>query len=455
MNEKRRHVLFIFAIFINFTMIMIYNFLTPYMSDDLWYHPGVMRSFSDLINEQINYHMTWTGRDVAHFLLRISFCFPKWVFNLCSSLMFIALSLLIYANIDKKKKFDVLSYGLIIILMWVCGVSFDQTILWMSGACNYLWTSVIILGFITVYRRKIDSMQINKYVMLISAFAMAFLGLLAGWCNENTSGGAILLAAILTADYMYIKKKNNPELHLPIWSISGLVGSVTGFIIMITAPGNRIRSEINMSEESQTGIMALLGRLLKLNDAVIRNLGILFCMIIILLIYSILKGIKLEKLKYVIIYLIVAIATIYALILTAIPMDRALFGAGVFTIIVCVQLSVYISENDVILNTAKYSFVVIMMLYLAKDYLSCGADLVRIQRELNERQIYVDEQKNAGNYDLILPELREEWNNRFTFIYHDNDINEDPDSYGNTIYNLYYGLNSVTGIPRDTWKEND
>ena len=127
-NEKRRHVLFIFAIFINFTMIMIYNFLTPYMSDDLWYHPGVMRSFSDLINEQINYHMTWTGRDVAHFLLRISFCFPKWVFNFCSSLMFIALSLLIYANIDKKKKFDEMSYGLIIILMWVCGVSFGQTI---------------------------------------------------------------------------------------------------------------------------------------------------------------------------------------------------------------------------------------------------------------------------------------------------------------------------------------
>ncbi len=86
--------------------------------------------------------------------------------------------------------------------------------------------------------------------------------------------------------------------------------------------------------------------------------------------------------------------------------------------------------------------------------MKCGADLVRINRELDARQQYVEEQKEKGEFDLILPQLREEWNNRYTFIYHYNDIDDDPESYGNKIYRVYYGLDSVTGIPYEEWENN-
>ena len=106
------------------------------------------------------------------------------------------------------------------------------------------------------------------------------------------------------------------------------------------------------------------------------------------------------------------------------------------------------------MTTLKIATPVILGLYLAVTYISCGADLFRITRELNERQEYVDEQKAEGNYDLTLPKLRPDWNNRYTYIYNNgNDVDEEDDSYGNSIYKEYYGLSDVHGTDRTDWTE--
>ncbi len=106
MDEKNRKKLFVSLIIINFITIFIYNTLTPYMSDDLWYDLGVMRPFADIIKDQIEDHMTWAGRDVGHLILKLSFCFPKWIFNIANSIMFVCLTLLMYLNTERTKKYD-------------------------------------------------------------------------------------------------------------------------------------------------------------------------------------------------------------------------------------------------------------------------------------------------------------------------------------------------------------
>ncbi|MCR5398594.1 MAG: DUF6056 family protein [Lachnospiraceae bacterium] len=458
MNEKKRQRLFVTLIFINFATILIYNTLTPYMSDDLWYDLGVMRPFADIIKDQIEDHMTWSGRDVGHLILKLSFCFPKWIFNIANSIMFVWLTLLMYLSIERTKKYDPYSYGLIVTMMWLSGVAFDQTILWVSGACNYLWPGVIIMGFITVYRNglnvKSGDTADSRVTSAIKAVMMCILGLLAGWSNENTSGGAILLVSLMIIDKVRGWKKENDEVRLPAWCITGIIGAMAGFILMITAPGNFVRSEVNLSEEGQTGVMALLGRLLKINDYVMDDFGILICIIVILLVYNFVKGSAFDRMKYIGMYLVTAILTVYVLVLTATPMDRALFGAGVLLIICCVQLISDIPKTEELLTAIKYGSVIILALYLALVYLKCGADLVRINRELGARQQYVEEQKKKGEFDLILPQLREEWDNRYTFIYHCNDIDDDPESYGNKIYKVYYGLDNVIGIPYEEWENN-
>lgn len=468
MTEKKRRSLFILLVIINFTMVLVYNFLTPYLSDDLWYDLGVMQPLSELVRAQIEDHMTWSGRDVGHFILKLAFCFPKWIFNLANSIVFAVLSVLMYLNVDRKKRYDVYAYGLTVLLLWIFGVSFDQTILWVSGACNYLWTGVIILGFITIYRKDTiisgeannsgettsqkNTSRTREILCNISVF---LLGLLAGWGNENTSGAAIMLATIFMIDEYISYRKNSQTYTLKIWKVAGILGAVIGFLIMITAPGNKIRGAERLAEEEQTGIMAILGRLLKLNDAVERNFAVLIGIVIVAGIYLILREKKTYNIRYIFIYTGMSLITTYVLILTAIPMDRALFGAGVFLIIGCVQAVIYIPMDDIYMNTVKYSVVLIMALYLVINYLSCGADLIRILRELDERDRYVEQEKSKGHNDLIIPSLSDEWNNKYTYIYHYNDVSEDSDSYGNEIYRVYYGLDKVVGMSREQWEEDN
>ena len=58
-----------------------------------------------------------------------------------------------------------------------------------------------------------------------------------------------------------------------------MIGCVIGILIMITAPGVRARAAERAADEEHTGMLAYLGRFLKLNDAVMRNLAILFIII--------------------------------------------------------------------------------------------------------------------------------------------------------------------------------
>lgn len=482
-------------VIINFIMILVYNFLTPYMSDDLWYDIGVMKSLPELISGSVNSYMTWGGRSIADFILRTSFCFPKSVFNVLNSLMFAALSLLIYLNIEGRRRTDAQVYLYVILFMWLFIVSFDQTILWVSGACNYLWTGVIIMSFVTLYRVKAAGLTLvsdeatepvgatagagaaalptamSKSRAILSCIGVFFLGLAAGWCNENTSGGALLLAIIfvLTGSGVIAPKTDkgvSGSTSDPIgsrigalirsmpWTLAGMIGCVIGIILMISAPGVRVRAAERIADEEHSGMFAYIGRFLKLNDAVVRNLAVLIVIITVLAVYHILKGRSIFSLRYVFIYTAIAIITVYALMATVIPMDRALFGAGIFLIIAAIQAIAYIPREDIYMTTLKIAVPIILGLYLAVTYISCGADLFRITRELNERQEYVDERKAAGDLDLTLPGLRPEWNNRYTYIYNNgNDVDEEDDSYGNSIYKEYYGLKDVHGIDRTEWTE--
>ena len=60
-NENRRKLLFYLAIAICFVTILIYNFLTPMLSDDLNYSIVVRKAGSavDLLRQEYQQYMTW------------------------------------------------------------------------------------------------------------------------------------------------------------------------------------------------------------------------------------------------------------------------------------------------------------------------------------------------------------------------------------------------------------
>ena len=360
---------FYISILIAFGMIFIFNALTPAMSDDLFYGKEVSSAGSilDIVKQEYNQYMTWSGRSVCHLILRLFLSGNKMIFNVFNSIIFVLLALLIYWSVEHKKKYDICIFVLINLFLWFFGVIFRQTILWETGACNYLWGSTIIMSFITCYRYALKNWEDLRHNALWTIL-LPVLGILAGWCNENTSGGGLLLVLILTGIHCYERKGIKGNIRP--WMITGLVGQFVGFLFMILAPGNFIRGQF--TEEEHSGIFGLISRFQKMILAVRANFFVL--LLIGLLLFVIIKCQKKswQKVWKVsrngIIWMFIFMATCMALVLTPEPMPRAYFGAGVFLTVGVVQFFVDVEEKEIVFQSMKSGLIAVMSLIMFFTY---------------------------------------------------------------------------------------
>lgn len=464
-NDK---AVFISCIMLSFITILIYNVLTPYLTDDLSYKSVVdqANSFWELVYQEYEHFIYHTGRNVAHLIMRIFLSMPKMVFNVCNSIAFVMLSFLIYLNVEHKKKYDYRLFLLILGLMWFYAVQFAQTILWLDGACNYLWGAFTIMGFITCYRfllkkellrcsnsledtgvgRTKENLKVQGKQILVS-IGMFLFGLLAGWYNENTSGGGIILVLLFLAAYLWIDHG-----RIRTYMITGVGGQVTGMLFMLLSPGTAARSALETSEEEHSGVFALVARFQKILLNVDDLFFTLIAASIILLILCIAQKHRLMEFKNAIIYIVGFLATTFALILTPPTQQRAFFGAGIFLFVVIAELYSMVKENEVLIHTIKTGIVAVMILHLFFVYIENGANLMRISRESNERFHYIEDKisENPGIGDIIVAQLRPEFDCRYTCAY-EMDLMEDEHYWINVAYEEYYGVGSIYAIPRDEW----
>ena len=450
---KRRRNVFAVTVFIAFIAIFVFNIFTPYMTDDLSYKATVLKadSFFGLIKQEYEQYMNWTGRSVGHIILRCFLSGSKAIFNVANSIIFILLTLLIYWNVEHKKKYDVSVYILINLLLWLFGVVFSQTVLWETGACNYLWGSTLIMLHLTLYNRllKKEGQEKGKFAA-VWGIILFFTGLLAGWSNENTSGGGILFVVILLGTYFLRAKRRG----LKSWMITGLFGQLIGFIFLVIAPGNRIRAQY--MEEEHTGIFAIVSRFQKITLAIEKNFLILliFALIITIIIRLREKNWKefLTEHFMFIAWNFLFLATCYALILTAEPMSRAYFGAGVFLITAVVQGYADISDRDIYFKALKLCFISVLSLIMFFTYMKSGANMIRIYREYHEREVYLEEKAAAGEEDVTVPMLRPGFETDYSDGYQ-SDITDNPEYWINVAYEQFYGIERITGVPREGWTD--
>ena len=455
--EKHRKPIFCMILAAAFLTIYVYNILTPYLSDDYAYaiHVREASSLWDLVKQQYGEYLSNSGRVIGQFNVRLSLAVDKQVFNVVNSAMFVGLVLLMYANIRRKKKNDIFVLLLIITFLWRFAVSFGQTMLWICGACNYLWGSVIILGFVTLYRHFLEAPQKLRHGAL-AAGGMFLYGIVAGWCNENTSGGGLLLVLMFGMNAWWNKKRQGQRGLYPFMAF-GVLGMCCGMLGMISAPGIRNRSE-TMSEGAYTGLVGLLSRTYKIT----MNLRELFFAVIVItvivLVFLVLQQ-KLESWRQIhnnetILFLAGAIATSYALAIAPTPMNRAYFGAGIFLFIACIQGIVDVAEKEQIVRAAKYSLVSVLCVWLFFSYLDNLVNLARIYREEQERiaLIMADKADPEGDGIVVVPKLREAFENPYSDA-HNSDMEDDKDYWINLYYEIYYDVGNITAIPRDKWEE--
>ena len=459
MPEKIRKPLIYIIAAVNFIMTAIYMFLTPYISDDIIYMDQVRKANNifDLFAQEYAQYMDHSGRSVAHIILRFFLYMDnKAIFNIVAAFVFTLLAVLIYINVDFRKKYDVRIFLAILLMMWMFEPTISNSVFWETGSCNYLFTGTLIMGFITIFIRNARQ---NRKRSVLFALGMLVYGIMTGWCNENTSGGIVFFILLM----MFVKWLETKNLSgIRLWMITGLIGNLTGLFLMVVSPGNASRAATKRMAEAHTGLQAWVARFLKMTMN-IKNYYLIFVLVfavlIVVIAYKAGSFAKfMEAAGSMLMFGLMFFVTVYALIAAPEPQLRACYGASLFLMTGIAQGIAWIvnegyKEDAVqILLTGLVTVLSIIFIF---TYIEDGANLARIKREFDERDAYLAEAGATGVEDELVveaPMLRPGWENRFSMAY-ESDIAEDKDYWINQAYSQHYNLWFVIGVDRETWTE--
>lgn len=424
--NKNSTIIILFTIFL---FMLILNILTPYIADDhnyryIWGTTNKVSNIIDVFISQYKHYLKWGGRSVAHTIAQIFLIFPKGVFNVFNALCYTTIVYLIYYLATPKKRNP---YILILIhfLLYFTVPYFGEDFLWLIGSCNYAWTLLIMLLFLSLYKKN------NKNDSKIRTVLVFIFGVIAGWTNENTAFGLFIIVLLSLVEDKHRKIK------IQKWKIAGLVGNLTGFIIMLAAPGNFIR-QAKITED--TGfIIKYLKRFINCTLSIKENLGIILLVLLILYTYYMYKKIKPEVKTYN--YIIGAFVSTYAMVMSPIFPPRAWLGMVAFLIIPTVTLL-----NEMLINTKLMRFifldVIIVLSYLfIIDYYTLSYDLKKYNDVLKYRQDYITKHKKET--DTFKFTSYEIYNKKSPI--HGRDLDPDKTNWLNKAQARYYGIKYIIG----------
>ena len=455
-REKR---VFCLILGISFVLILVLNLLTPLLSDDYAYLTEVREAGSvlDLFAQEYHQYLTWNGRSVAHLILRLFLYLPLPVFRIANSCAFVAVAVLMTRLIGTKKRYDCLTLLLVELMLWLCTVDFSQTILWMDGACNYLWGSMIILVFMLMekkaYEGTLPAAGSGRGTLFMAVLLLA-LGVIAGWCNENTSGGCLLFVLALLIGGL----RKGKGLQLPV--LTGAIGNLIGLLLMVLSPGEQLRASYD-TDENYSGLLGLLSRFQKITLNVRTYFGILLAVLLVCWVIMALQKNR-KGWEQSLLYAFLFAATTYALILSRPTQPRALFGAGLFLVIALITAirSVVDYEREhpkesgtgIVLRAVVYGGCAALVLLLLFEYADNGTNLARVYRDEQTRTAYIEEQAAAGVQEIIVPLVHTDFYNAYSAI-EDFEMTEDPAFWINVQYEEYYGVTSISAIDYDEWED--
>lgn len=427
-NQKKIFLVLIFA------SMLILTFLTPLLADDYSYGLNLngkrISSIIDIFDYQIWHYFNWGGRTIAHTLAQTFLILPKAIFNVLNSFIYTVLIYLIYLHgkLNRKDKEQPYILLLIHLLLWFIIPVFGQSFIWLIGSCNYLWTTVIILYFLWLYRK--NSLSEKWYNLLF----MFILGLLAGWTNENTSAGLIIILVFS----LIINKVETRKFKLSKTRLFGIIGTLAGFVIMICAPGNYIRSA--EFKDDTFIIIKIIKRAFDITNNLENIIFPLLIVIIILISLKIYHKKKIEKEAYT--FILGGFAAIYAMVLSPTFPERAWTGAIIFFVI---AIAILIYDLDTINRLYKFilvDFCIILSIIYIGQYINTARDINYLRHTWNDRIDII----NESNKDKIFEFYKYETYNSKNPAYDLSDIGDDPEVWPNNSISKYYGINGIKAI---------
>lgn len=390
-----RNISWVLVVLTCFGILLLLNIFTPLTADDFGYlyiyagDGARVTSIADIIQSQYNHYYLWGGRSVVHFIAQGLLLLPPIVINLLNTLVYIVYAFLIYWFIKGQNKGSIILFILINLAIWFVQPAFGDTILWITGSANYLWGTTLILLFLLPFRLY-EGKTMKTISQLLCSVGFFLFGIIAGWTNENTALGMLIIAVLFL---IYYRSK---KISIPLWAIAGIIGALIGYVIMIQAPGNGVRA----GEAGHLGVFIICYRFLMYSLALFTDYGmvVLLYFIGLILFWYFSKETRNDRLKLSFIFSISALAAIYAMILSPSFPPRAWFGILTFFIIAIGIVFYNLDYNKYkFLRQIRLSILFVGLIAFSFSLYLALKDVSNFYSIYKERQILVEKAKQEGD----------------------------------------------------------
>ncbi len=448
-SAPRHLMLYFFICLAAFITLLLLNCRTVYTADDYMYHffwessmpteaTRPMNGIADLPLSLWNHYNGFNGRIVSHAFVMFFMMYDKMLFNICNSLVYVITGWLLLAYIEPdRRKWNPWYLAAVYLAMLVFFPSFGWSVLWLAGACNYLWTNALILAFFLPYHFYMDTSRTGRHSFL-KALAMILPGFMAGGSNENTGGAIVLLSLLFIGHWAFTKKK------IPLWSITGTLSACAGMAVTLLAPSSRSRIT---SEPLQ--LSTYLKRIRELIGFSYHYI-LLLLIVLAVIVYFFIKYRKENQEEWrgdLIVpfyYCISAAASVIVLLASPLISGKSWILAVNFLIILIGRFALKMSYDGYPVKRGIQTASVLLCIFAALTFGFAWKDLSRTYREVQMQVQMISEQKAQGIMDtevfLLTPT-----ENTYNATRHSPNVSDNKNDWFNQWMARYYGVDSVTG----------
>jgi len=427
---KRRYIYFVI-----FLILFIFNYLTPYISDDFNYRLSFatgepLQNLWQIFPSMAAHAHTMNGRISAHFLVQLFMLMPPIVFDIVNSILFcFQIALILSFSPDGKNQ--PLMIAAVFCSFFLYEPTFGQINLWQDGAANYLWSTVWALVFLWPFA---SGFLCSKALPGNIPCRIAFLvfSFFVGSYSETASAAVIFMSALLLiADILYNHKK------LSVYMLSCIAVAFAGYISIYLAPAQ-------WNNKSTELTLRVLFYNFKNATTIYFSFRVLIYAAMALLIFNYYNKTSAKTIILGIVFIAGSLAANYIMLLAAYYPERSSVAAFTFLLTADVVLLAPILEN---LQWKPFfvSTLAVLVLSCLPVMFSAGSDVAYCYLHVMENRRQIAEAKDCGIYDITLPVVSPATGHSafYGLKYLDTD---DADSWPNNAMSIYYDVDSILGV---------
>ncbi len=207
-------------------LFYLLNRFQPLAADDfcycfIWGTEERVATLRDILTSQCTHWLELNGRFVAHSLAQFFLMLDKWVFDIANTLVLLGVALgITHLTASREHSGKGTVFALILSLFVLLVPAGNATLIWLDGACNYLWPTLLVTTFLLLLLSS--DHRLHALALLLAP--------IAGNSQEGISIGLVSFLAAYTVLDAARRRTVSPLL------VAGLLLCAAGVSLNIFAP---------------------------------------------------------------------------------------------------------------------------------------------------------------------------------------------------------------------------